>query len=64
MLDLGAKMILEIIDKIPQQPQRQDSLASQLADLRIAANKLGLYDAADFIRKLLEDEQDGFIYKS
>ena len=62
MLDLGAKMILEIIDKIPQQPQRQDSLASQLADLRVAANRLGLYDAADFIAKVLEEEQDGLTH--
>lgn len=62
MLDLGAKMILEIIDKIQQQPQRQDSLASQLADLRVAANRLGLYDAADFIAKVLEEEQDGLTH--
>jgi len=55
-------MILEIIDKIQQQPQRQDSLASQLADLRIAANRLGLYDAADFIAKVLEEEQDGLTH--
>lgn len=32
---------------IPQLPQRQDSLAEQLDDLRAIANRLGLYDAAD-----------------
>lgn len=38
---------------IPQQPQRQDSVEDQLRDLAVAANKLGMYDAADFIRDLL-----------
>ena len=36
-------------EMIPQQPQRQDSLTNQLADLRIAAVRLGLYDAADYL---------------
>lgn len=30
-------------------PQRQDSVADQLADLRLIANRLGFYDAADVI---------------
>ena len=51
---------LELINKqLAQQPQRQDSLASQLYDLRVAANRLGLYDAAEFITKVLEEERDG-----
>ena len=37
-------------DAIPQQGQVQYDLQRQLQELRIAANKLGLYDAADFIR--------------
>lgn len=37
------------IQLIPALPQRQDALASQLADLRAVANRLGLYDAADWI---------------
>lgn len=35
------------LSKIPKLPQRQDSLAEQLDDLRAVANRLGLYDAAD-----------------
>lgn len=37
--------------RIPQQPQRQDSLVDQLKDLHIVAARLGMYDAADFIWK-------------
>lgn len=39
---------------IPQQRQRQDALNDQLRDLIPVATKLGMYDAADFLRKLLE----------
>ena len=39
----------EVIESIPQQKQAQYDLQHQLEDLRIAANKLGLYDAADFL---------------
>ena len=54
---------LELINKqLAQQPQRQDSLAAQLYDLRVAANRLGLYDAADFITKVLDEEQDGLTH--
>jgi hypothetical protein len=34
-----------------QLPQTQISLVDQLAILRPFANKLGLYDAADYIKK-------------
>lgn len=37
---------------IPVVTQRQDSLNSQLVDLQVIANRLGMYDAADYIRKL------------
>lgn len=37
----------------PQLPQRQDALIDQLRDLRDVANKLGLYDAADYLRVVL-----------
>ena len=40
----------KVIQNIEQQPQVQYSLAEQLAMLRLAANKLGLYDAADYLR--------------
>ena len=36
---------------LPKLPQRQDSLAAQLTDLRDVANRLGLYDAADALRQ-------------
>lgn len=41
---------LKAANEIPQQRQTQMALNDQLRILRVAANKLGLYDAADFIR--------------
>lgn len=41
--------VLDVIKEIPQQGQVQYDLKQQLRELRIAANKLGLYDAADFL---------------
>lgn len=40
------------IDKINQCKQRQDSLNDQMKDLYEVANKLGFYDAADYIRNV------------
>lgn len=40
------------LEKINKCPQRQDSLNEQLKDLIIIANKLGFYDASDFIKGL------------
>lgn len=40
----------EELNKITQLPQTQTSLMKQCEILRIFANKLGLYDAADFLR--------------
>lgn len=42
---------LDIAKQIPQVPQTQMALNNQLKILRIAANRLGLYDAADFIKR-------------
>lgn len=42
--------VLDVIKEIPQQGQVQYDLQRQLRELRTAANKLGLYDAADFLR--------------
>jgi len=54
---------LELINKqLAQQPQRQDSLAAQLYDLRVAANRLGLYDAAEFITNVLDEEKNGLTH--
>jgi hypothetical protein len=41
---------MDVIARIPQQVQSQCSLTSQLLALREAANRLGLYDAADALR--------------
>ena len=42
--------VLDVIKEIPQQGQVQYDLQRQLRELRVAANKLGLYDAADYLR--------------
>jgi len=46
----------EEVKKIKQCYQRQDYAIDQLKDLRHVANKLGFYDAADFIRSIVEDK--------
>ena len=43
-----------LLGNIPKQPQRQDSLNEQLATLIPLANKIGCYDAADFIKGVIE----------
>jgi hypothetical protein len=48
--------LLRVIAEIPQQPQRQYGTDEQLRNLQRAANKLGLYDAADIIRTFLGDK--------
>jgi len=40
----------EELNKMKQLPQTQTSLMKQCEILRIFANKLGLYDASDFLR--------------
>ena len=45
-------MIDDLLKSIPRQPQRQDSTAAQLLDLRRIANQLGMYDAADVLAAL------------
>lgn len=47
---VSGKTVIDIIESIPQQPQVQYSTTQQLNELRVAANKLGLYDAADFLK--------------
>lgn len=42
------------IAQIPRMSQRQDSTNQQLEDLTAVANRLGMYDAADAIRRMLE----------
>ena len=45
---------MDLLFTIKRQPQRQDSTQQQLLDLRMVANRLGMYDAADVIRNILE----------
>ena len=40
------------IHNIPSHPQRQDSIAEQLADLVTVANRLGMRDAANMVQKM------------
>ena len=47
---------LKILNSIPKLPQRQDSLTDQLTDLVIVANKFGMYDAADYLKHLIKNE--------
>ena len=53
-IDLGSNSknltLLETIENTKQLPQVQYDLQRQLRELRVMANKLGLYDAADFIK--------------
>lgn len=51
---MADKALQEVIAKIPQQTQRQYGTDEQLRLLQAVANKLGLYDAADTVRNLLE----------
>lgn len=41
------------LNKVNICPQRQDSVKDQMKDLIVIANKFGLYDAADYLRKQL-----------
>lgn len=43
----------QLLKQIPPQPQRQDSTNEQLVTMIMVANRLGCYDAADMIRKLV-----------
>lgn len=44
-----------VITKIPRQAQRQYSTDEQMRVLIAAANRLGLYDAADRIKNQLDE---------
>ena len=41
--------LIQTIENTKQLPQVQYDLQRQLRELRVMANKLGLYDAADFL---------------
>jgi len=42
------------LNKISQLNQTQSSLSEQIRILRIFANKLGLYDVADFLKNIIK----------
>lgn len=48
--------LVELLKSLPQQPQRQDSTNAQIADLIAFANRLGLYDAADYLNTVLKHQ--------
>lgn len=41
----------ELLAKIPEMAQRQDSVTEQVQDLLNVATKLGMYDARDWLMK-------------
>lgn len=45
--------LIKVIESIPKQTQRQYGTDEQLLHLVRAATKLGLYDAADAVKRLL-----------
>lgn len=47
----------EFIDNVDKLTQRQDSTVEQLNDLIYVANKLGFYDASDWIKENLQSKQ-------
>ena len=53
-----------LLDGIPSQPQRQDSAIAQLYDLVRVANRLGMHDAADAIKKVphVDGRGSAFVY--
>jgi hypothetical protein len=58
-LPIDHELIKKMCDRLPQQPQKQYSTNEQLAVLYYAANRLGLYDAADYLRNVLSEEVFG-----
>jgi len=42
--------VVDVLEGIPVRPQRQDDLRQQLRDLERVANRLGMFDAADYLR--------------
>lgn len=49
--------VMDTIKNTTQHTQVQYDLKRQLSELRIMANKLGLYDASDFLSKFINNQQ-------
>lgn len=47
--------LLKELNKLEQLPQRQDATVEQLSDLVQFANRLGMYDAADYLRLVVNN---------
>jgi hypothetical protein len=67
--EITGEKILTTLDKViaqlPRLSQRQNGLNEQLFDLTRIANKLGMYDAADFIsREITKSKRDESIEES
>lgn len=45
------------LEGLPRRPQSQQSLKDQLAELHPVAVRLGLYDAADFLQRIIEERR-------
>lgn len=50
-------VVEKLLAEHPRVPPRQDSIHEQLIDLIKVANRLGMYDAADYIARLFRDGQ-------
>ncbi len=46
--------VMDVLNEIPKHSQRQDALNDQLKDLVLVANRLGMSDAADWVRMHLD----------
>jgi len=47
----GLQKLQDLLEELPDRPQRQDSTGRQLRDLHSVANKLGMQDAADALKE-------------
>lgn len=47
-----------VLEDVEEQNQTQRSLNSQLLTLAAFANKLGMYDAADFLKQTVKNTKD------
>lgn len=54
----GLKRLQNLLEELPNKPQRQDSTGRQLRDLHSVANKLGMYDAADALKNAFFQNDD------
>lgn len=56
--EAGRRFAREFVGAIPPRDQRQDDLLTQLEDLVMVATRLGMYDAADWIKVYMGVERN------